>query len=121
MKNDAGKRIYELRNYLGLSQEAFGDKLGITRSAVSRIEKGWNDLTEKNIMLLTRQFGVNKEWLLEGKGEMFRDELNEEELISMLDIADPLDLKIIRAYLRLDEKYKAAVWQLVKNLICAVT
>lgn len=64
------ERVRRLRERLGMSQEALGEALGIGRSAVSRIENGKNTLTEQNIKLLCQMFGVNREWLLTGKGEM---------------------------------------------------
>ena len=65
------ERIKELREKLGLSQDALGKALGIGRSAVSRIESGTNALTEANIRLLCQQYNVNREWLESGEGEMF--------------------------------------------------
>lgn len=35
-----GERVRELRNAIGLSQEAFADKCGFARSYMSRIERG---------------------------------------------------------------------------------
>ncbi len=64
-------RLKELRNELGLTLEAFGKRVGITRSAVGRIEKGERALTEQMTLLICREFNVNEEWLRHGSGEMF--------------------------------------------------
>ncbi len=111
-----GRRIKELRDELGLSQDEFGAKLGMTRSAISKIEKGWSAVTEKNVMLISQRFGVNKKWLLTGKGAMFKEELEADAIIGMLDVADPLDVEIVRAYLRLEGKYRAAFRELFKGI-----
>ncbi len=49
------ERVRQVRKDLGLSQEAFGERLGITKSAVSKIEKSeivlpilWLDLSVVN-------------------------------------------------------------------------
>lgn len=42
-----GERVKELRKTLNLTLEKFGEKLGIQKSAVSKIERGENNLTEQ--------------------------------------------------------------------------
>ena len=39
-------RVRILRKTLGLSQESFGEKLGMKKSSISTIEKGTNNLTD---------------------------------------------------------------------------
>lgn len=66
------ERINSLRKILHLSQEEFGKKIGMKKSAVSKIEKGINNMSDASIMLLCHEFNVNEEWLRDGRGEMFR-------------------------------------------------
>lgn len=107
MSNTFGDRVLKIRKTLGLSQEAFGAKIGMGRSAISKIEKGENELTEKNIKLICKQFGISKDWILTGEGEMRGDEMSFLEVImGGLGEIDPLDQEIIKAYLRLDERYR---------------
>ena len=40
-------RIKELRKHFDLTQDVFGKKLGIKKSAVSKIEKGENGVTDQ--------------------------------------------------------------------------
>ena len=68
------RRVKEIRIALGLSQDAFGAKLGLKRAAVSRIESGAVNLTETNVILICEKFNVSREWLLNGAGEMFLPE-----------------------------------------------
>lgn len=49
--------------------EKFGERIGITKASVSRIESGENNPSEQTIILICKEFGINKEWLLTGKGE----------------------------------------------------
>ena len=65
------ERVKALRKSLKLSQEAFGEKIGITGSGVSRIESGSHGLSEQNIKLLCASFNVSEKWLRTGCGEMF--------------------------------------------------
>ena len=65
------ERVKEVRKTLGLTLEKFGDRLGIKKSAVSKIEKGENSLTDANIKAICREFSVDYMWLTTGEGEMF--------------------------------------------------
>lgn len=61
-------RIKEIRKAKKLSQEAFGEKLGITKSSVSLLESGKNNPSEQTIMLICKEFGINEVWLRTGEG-----------------------------------------------------
>lgn len=65
------ERVKEVRKTLGLTLEKFGDRLGIKKAAVSKIEKGENSLTDANIKAICREFSVDYMWLTTGAGEMF--------------------------------------------------
>lgn len=62
-------RIKEIRTYNKLSMEKFGERIGITRSSVCKLESGENNPSEQTIKLICKEFGINKDWLLTGKGE----------------------------------------------------
>ena len=66
-----GERIRDLRTSLGLSLEAFGEKLGVTRAAMSNIERGQRNLTDQMAKSICREFNVSERWLRTGEGEMF--------------------------------------------------
>jgi transcriptional regulator with XRE-family HTH domain len=65
------ERVKEVRKTLGLTLEKFGDRLGIKKAAVSKIEKGENSLTDANIKAICREFSVDYMWLTTGEGKMF--------------------------------------------------
>lgn len=65
------ERIKDVRNSLGLTLEKFGEKLGVTKTAISRLEKGERSLTEQMTKSICREFSVDYMWLTTGEGEMF--------------------------------------------------
>lgn len=65
------KRLKDLRNTLGSSQADFAAKVGVSRSAISRLESGDINFTEQMIISICREFNVNRAWLVEGIGDMF--------------------------------------------------
>lgn len=77
------ERVKEVRKSLGLTLEKFGNKLGVQKSAISKIEKGENSLTEANIKAICREFGVDYIWLTTGEGEMFVE--SDDEFLGRID------------------------------------
>lgn len=65
-------RIRTLRKSLGLTQEEFGEQLGVTKLTVLRWERD-NKVPEPSLRLICRVFQVNKRWLETGEGEMVID------------------------------------------------
>jgi len=63
LKEKFGLRILVLRKKAKLSQEQLGDRLGISRGSVSRLERGEIGLKFDNIEAIAKIFGV-EEWEL---------------------------------------------------------
>lgn len=112
------ERIKEIRAALGISQEAFGSKLGIKKAAVSRIESGAVNLTEANIMLICEKFRVRREWLLTGSGEMFLPEASGtiDALASQYDLT-PLEKDMLENYCRLSKAQRLAFWDVMQKIV----
>lgn len=68
-----GERIKELRKALGLTQEAFAKRIGLTQNTISRVETGFRGLGSSAISVICHEFSVNEKWLRAGVGEMFVD------------------------------------------------
>ena len=75
------ERIKDLRKALGLTQERFGERVGLKKSAISQIESGVNGVTDQLRLAVFREFNVNEDWLSTGEGSMFV-ELDEDEEIA---------------------------------------
>ena len=56
-------RLKKLRLNLNLSQEAFGRKLGVGKTAISKLELGENKISEPMIKLICKEFNVSSAWL----------------------------------------------------------
>ena len=100
-------RIKELRKAMSLSQEKFGELLGITKSGVSDIESGRRKVTDQHVIMLVNN-GVNEEWLRTGKGSMFVQKSKDEEIAEMLagiqkSGEDSFRHRLVSALARLDD------------------
>lgn len=65
------ERIRALRKSLNLTMEAFGERIGVSKSTISNIENGNREATEHMIKSICREFGADYIWLTTGDGEMF--------------------------------------------------
>lgn len=72
------ERIRKLRRMLDLTQQAFGERIGIKRNTVANYETGRNEPVDSVVALICREFNVNEEWLRTGEGEMFNPEPSNE-------------------------------------------
>ncbi len=68
-----GERVKTIRNALGLNQERFSAKLGISKIIISSIENGHMFLTEQITTSICSKFNVDYLWLTRGEGNMFAD------------------------------------------------
>lgn len=108
------ERLKIIRKSLSLSQESFGKKLGVTGTAVSRIEIGNRSVTEQMVLAVCREFNVREEWLRNGTGEMFLDFTEDEfsKAAAMLS-GDVFVRSLIVEYWKLDDDSK----KLFRNFI----
>lgn len=114
-----GERIREVRNTLGLTLEKFGDRLGVTKVAISNIEKGNRNLTEQMTKSICREFSVDYIWLTTGDGEMFVD--TDDDFIERIDRImageDEARKNLFKFMLELSDDDIAALDRLMKKAI----
>lgn len=105
-----GERINILRKELGLTLEKFGERLGVTKAAVSRIENGVTNLTEQMAKSICRTFNVDYFWLTEGTGEMFEKikKVSPLDLLSEDYDINEIDKLVILKYLQLSKEDRKA-------------
>lgn len=60
------ERVKEVRKNLNLSQEEFGNRIGLSKSGISNIEKGIRNVTSKHVKLISTIFGIDELWLTTG-------------------------------------------------------
>ena len=104
-----GDRIKDLRkNYLKMTMEIFGDRIGLKKNSVSQLENGINNPSEQTIKSICREFNVSEAWLRDGSGDMFiprtRNQIIGDFLNSVMEDNDNSFRKaFIEALSKLDE------------------
>lgn len=76
-------RIKEVRRKSGLSQTKFGERLGVSLSAVQQWELGMTAPRDSAIKLMSQEFGVNETWLRTGDGDPAVDLTREQEMAAL--------------------------------------
>lgn len=115
---DIYDRIKEIRKTLGLSQKAFGEKLGLSRSAINNIDSKSVPLKPLFLDLLCTVFSVNRDWLETGEGDIFiaSSENIFRQLKKEYDL-DELDEAIIASYLSLGTAERNVIRNYIKTIV----
>lgn len=110
------ERIKLLRKELGLSQEAFGNKIGSTRDAIAAYERGVT-IKEPIVKLICRTFNVDYFWLTEGVGEMFThfEDIIIEQVTEQYNL-DKTEKAIVLAYLESDKETRKAIEKFILDM-----
>lgn len=119
------KRIMLLRKELNLTLEKFGQRIGVTRAAISNIETGNRKVTEQMFKSICREFNVREDWLRNGNGEMFKNLSEDEKVAAILgniftdkdsEIYD-FKMAVFRELGKLDEKD----WTVIRKLVDGIS
>nr|DAU98169.1 MAG TPA: helix-turn-helix domain protein [Caudoviricetes sp.] len=113
------ERVKELRKALGLTLDKFGARLGVGKTAISKIEKGENNLTDQMFLSICREYNVNPGWLETGNGPMFREDPEENDyMIAASKLSDdPLVTSCLIEYAKLQPDERDIVRKYIDNLI----
>lgn len=110
-------RVRILRKNLGLTLEKFGNRLGVGKNAISRIETGKNGVTDQMIKSICREFNVDYIWLTTGEGEMFQDsdEVFLEQIDRIMAGENELHKKILKGAASLDIEDLEAIDRIIQK------
>ena len=113
-----GERIKAIRKELGLTLEKFGEKLGVGKTAISKIEKNERNLTDQMAKAICREYNVDYDYLMYGEGDMFTDlpKTIVDELCMQFDL-DGFDRAVVEMYLDLPAELRQAIKAKVKDMV----
>lgn len=107
------ERITVIRREYELSQEEFGTRLGVKKSAISKLESGANNPTESMIKLICVTFRVNYLWLTEGEGPMMETMTTDALVEKYMAGESPVAISIMKAFAKLPDEE----WVKLRDLI----
>lgn len=104
------ERIRCLRENLGLSRAAFGQRIGVSGDVINNLERGRVEIKDSVVKLICTEFLVNEEWLRDGVGDMRvktpSDTMNELRKDFNLD---DFSFNLIYQYLKLDSEQRKTI------------
>lgn len=103
------ERLKHLRNILNLTTRAFGANINMTGGAITNMEKGTRNITDRTIRDICREYNVNSDWLINGIEPIFED------MTSELDIDDDVK-QLSKQYSMLSDDDQELVKQMINSL-----
>lgn len=115
------ERIKMIRNALGLTQEQFAQRVGLTKNYISLVENGSRTLASRTVIAICREFGVNESWLRDGIGEPYATQSWEEETARFVfsafqDEKETFKQDLLRVLIRLKPEHWAALGEIAEEL-----
>lgn len=111
------KRISALRQYLGLTQAEFGKKVGVARNTIATYESGVREPKDSVLLMMSKEFGVDVDWLKTGEGEMFLPVSDDalDDFAVEFGLSDTAK-EVIREFVKYTPEEQEALLSLVKGL-----
>ena len=115
------ERIKTLRKSLCISQKEFGRSIGLSQRAISLMESGKCNVTDRNIQSICSAYAVSEPWLRTGEGDMLLPRSREEEIAAFVKGAlrggaDSFRGRLLLALSRLDD----AAWERMEKFAAAL-
>lgn len=109
-------RLKEVRKSFGFNQTEFGKRIGVTVTAVSKMELGTYNVTDTMIKLICTEFNVSETWLRTGEGNMTAQAktFSLDELAQKNNLTS-FEFDIVKALMTLDEDTRQALISHFKN------
>lgn len=120
-------RIKKVRIECKLTQDAFANRISLTRNYISLIEKGERIPSDRTISDICREFRVNESWLRTGEGDMFQKLPPEDEVAaSISNVLEDINCdssiytlikELLLKYDRLDPRSKKVIDEYADDII----
>lgn len=78
--NTMGDRIAAIIEVKGIKKVQFAARINVDQSYISQLTSGKKTPSDRTISDICREFDVSEEWLRTGRGEMFVEKTESEEL-----------------------------------------
>lgn len=111
-------RILRIRKESKMTQDAFAEKLGLSKNFVWMLEKGERIPSDRTISDICREFGYNEEWLRTGNGEPTIKRTRSQEIgkfaSETMNLPDEnIKNRLIAALAKLDERD----WETIEKIL----
>ena len=112
-----GERIKKIRKKGKLTQSEFASRIGLSQNTIANYELDRRIPSEQVNISICREFNVNHNWLVDGKGEPFLPEPTGliDELKVQYNLSDT-ETEILTNYLKLSNSQRESFIKLVEQI-----
>jgi len=103
------ERLKLLRNHLNLTTRAFGASINMSGGAITNMEKGTRNITDRTIHDICREYGVRLDWFINGTKPIFED------ITSNLNIDDDVK-QLVQQYILLNDDDQELIKKMINSL-----
>lgn len=114
-----GERVKQLRSELKLTQLDFGRRIGVSGATVSTTESGKTTPDNQTILLICREFGINRLWLETGEGPKYPEEVQNGPEALIPDLVGILNSypAVLNVMQRVVRHMKPSDWERLNQLL----
>lgn len=119
--DDVNSRIKYLRKSLGLSMDKFGARVGVSMGVIKNIEYHKVDAKPLFLDMISKEYGVNIEWLKNGTGNMFND-ISQKQALSLANALEDSEdcsfaLNLISVLSDMSKEERSALKHLLQKVV----
>lgn len=97
---DIGKRMAEVRNAQGMTQEVLAEKMNVSTKHISHTERGIAGMSLPNLMLFCKIFNCSMDYIVFGKEMSNPLSKLPEEVVTILNSENDRDVERLNNYLQ---------------------
>lgn len=102
------ERLKQIREYTGLSQKEFSERIHIGSSTLAMLETGDRKIKDLHISLICTEFNIDEHWFRTGEGDMLVHQTRDEKIAHFIgqvlyEEGDTFKKRLINLLCALDE------------------
>lgn len=115
------ERLKQIREYTGLSQKEFSERIHIGSSTLAMLETGDRKIKDLHISLICTEFNINEHWFRTGEGEMLVQQTRDEKIANFIgrmlkEEDDTFKKRLINLLCALDEDDWEALEKIARKM-----
>ena len=115
--NTMSERIALCVKNSGLTKTAFAQRINVSQPFITQLTNGSCAPSDRTIIDICREFGINEQWLRTGEGEMFLPKTRDEELAAFFgDVLREGDGDFRRRLLAVMARLTTDEWAMLENM-----
>lgn len=112
-----GERIKKIRDDHNYNQRDFAKIINVGQATLSMFETGERTPKDIHIDQICSKFGINKEWLETGSGDMESSDIGFSDICLKIGVSDEKAKNAIIDYWKLSDSDKELFWRFIDKFV----